>query len=141
MPSQSSAVQSSTKPSRATSLRATLSLLGKKSPLARLEREAIEASKRLEKENAKAPRLQTLPKQPSLNTMIKQGLHGNTPKTPAEETTEKPVYLGVGEYEGADLSRSDAIKRGVARPRATSELHRSNAVHHPTKAASVRNRR
>lgn len=62
-----------------------------------------------------------------------------TPEKPVFEVPRgRPVYEGVGQHQGADLSRSIAIKKDVGRARASGELHRSNAVRGPTRALSER---
>ena len=64
---------------------------------------------------------------------------------PLQAIPERAIFCGAGQNESADRERSDTIKRHVARPRpsgdrprASGELHRSNAIHIPSRSASMR---
>ena len=109
--------------------------LPKKSPLTKFVEQTKQASRVLETEGLDEGKSSAVP------DLINQTLHpkaaSKTDKAKSEAgRPEKSVFKGAGEYEGADLSRSNAIKRAVARPqRAKSLLHRSNAVRGQRKAA------
>ena len=101
--------------------------LPKKSPLTKFVEQTKQASRVLRTEGLDEGKSSAVP------DLIDQALHpkaaSKTDKPKSEAGPEKSVFKGAGEYEGADLSRSNAIKRAVARPqRAKSLLHRSNAV-------------
>ena len=61
---------------------------------------------------------------------IRQARGTQTPTTqPVLEVPRgRAVYVGFGEQEAADFSRTIAIKKSVGRAKASCELHRSNAV-------------
>ena len=114
-----------------------------RSPLQQLTREAKEIEKTfVTDQRGEKPKAQKKP------PIIKTGDVRKKPvivDTPLQMIPERAVYCSVGENEGADLERSNAIKRGVARPRpsgdrprASHDLHRSNAIHVPSRSASMR---
>ena len=100
--------------------------LPRKSPLGQIEEQTKQASQVLRTEGLDES------KPSAVADLVERALH---PKAAAKhddvkpEAPEKTVLEGAGENVGAELSRSNAIKRAVARPqRAKSQLHRSNAV-------------
>ena len=104
--------------------------LPNKSPLSKLEQQTKRASRLLEQQGLDES------KPSAVSDLIKQTLHPKSASkaeaskagTKSEAAPEKVVFEAAGEFEGADLSRSNAIKRAVARPQRVNVLHRSNAV-------------
>ena len=101
--------------------------LPKQSPLTQIVEQTKEASRRLRKQGLDES------KPTAVSDLIDQTLHpkaaSKADNTKPEAGSEKTIFEAAGEYEGSDLSRSNAIKRAVTRPqRAKSLLHRSNAV-------------
>ena len=106
------------------------------SPLQRLERQAKQASKALSQQ-AQA-QSQTIDTGSAIKRKPAQEIGEGSPTAVSLEEEQKTFYEGTGRYQGADLSRSSSIKREAGRPRAKSELRRSNAVRDPHRAPSVR---
>ena len=107
--------------------------LPEKSPLALIEQQTKQASRVLRTKGLNES------KPSAVSDLISQTLHpksaSKAENTKAEAGPERQVFEGAGEYQGAEMSRSNAIKRAVARPqRAKSLLHRSNAVRGPNRA-------
>lgn len=115
----------------------------KESPLHQLAREARELEKALAAEQRGEQ-----PKAPKDSPIIKTGDVRRKPvivEPPLQVIPERAVFCSVGEDESASLEKRMAIKRGVGRPRpsgerprASHDLHRSNAVHIPARSASLR---
>lgn len=107
--------------------------LPEKSPLAQIEEQTKLASRVLRTQGLDER------KPSAVSDLVSQTLHpksaAKAENTKAEAGPERRVFEGAGEYEGAELSRSNAIKRAVARPqRAKSLLHRSNAIREQNRA-------
>ena len=115
----------------------------KESPLQQLIRESQDAERALAAEQ-RGEQSQASKKTP----IIKTGDIRRKPvivQPPLQAIPERAVFCSVGENESADLEKRKAIKREVARPRpsgerprASHDLHRSNAIHIPSRSASMR---
>ena len=101
--------------------------LPKRSPLGKLEEQTKQASRVLQKQGLDES------KPSAVSDLVDQTLHpeaaSKADNAEPEAGPEKAIFEAAGQYEGASLSRSNAIKRSVGRPqRSKSKLHRSNAV-------------